>query len=414
MTCNHEASLAIDFDQPVDRRHTASLKWERYAGRDILPMWVADMDFQAPPAVLTALHQRVKHGVFGYTLPPAALIDTVVARLAREYRWQVEPGWLVWLPGLVTGLNVACRAVGEAGSGVLTTVPIYPPFLTAPAWSDRARCIAPLSLADGQWRMDFAAMERAVSHDTALMLFCNPHNPTGRAYTEAELIEVAAFCARHQLVICADEIHGGLLLDQQRRHIPIATLAPEVAARTITLMAPSKTYNIPGLGVSFAVIPDDTLRRRFRRVMDGIVPHVNALGYTAALAAYRDSDLWLDSLLDYLRGNRELVERRIAGMAGLTMPHVEATYLAWIDARGLGHPDPAAWFEQAGVGLSDGREFDGPGFVRLNFGCRRGLLQEALTRMEEAVGRGTLTDGNKELANGDQVSHRHGGAAGAR
>lgn len=395
MTGNHDVSPAIDFDRPVDRRHTASLKWERYAGRDILPMWVADMDFQAPPAVLAALHQRVEHGVFGYTLPPAELIDTVVARLARDYRWQVEPGWLIWLPGLVTGLNLACRAVGEPGSGVLTTVPIYPPFLTAPAWSDRTLCPTPLAKSGEQWRMDFTAMAQALTPGTSLLLFCNPHNPTGRAYTEAELIEVASFCERHRLVICSDEIHCGLLLDQQRRHIPIATLAPEVAARTITLMAPSKTYNIPGLGVSFAVIPDEALRRRFRQVMAGIVPHVNALGYTAALAAYRDSDPWLERLLDYLRANRDLVESRIANMAGLTMQHVEATYLAWIDARGLGHPDPAAWFEQAGVGLSDGREFDGPGFVRLNFGCQRDLLHEALTRMEKALGRTTPAVGKQ-------------------
>lgn len=386
MTGNLDTSPAFDFDRPVDRRQTASLKWERYAGRDILPMWVADMDFQAPPAVLAALHERVEHGVFGYTLPPAELVETVVARLARDYRWQVEPDWIVWLPGLVTGLNVSCRAVGKPGSGVLTTVPVYPPFLTAPPWSDRTLCTAALAQSDAGWRMDFAAMAQALVADTSLFLFCNPHNPTGRIYSEAELVEVAAFCERHDLVICADEIHCGLLLDQSRCHIPIATLAPEVAARTITLMAPSKTYNVPGLGTSFAVIPNEALRRRFQRVMAGIVPHVNALGYTAALAAYRDSAPWLASLLNYLRANRDLVERRIGGMPGLTMTHVEATYLAWIDARGLGQTDPAAWFEQAGVGLSDGRDFDGPGFVRLNFGCRRELLQEALTRMEKATG----------------------------
>jgi cystathionine beta-lyase len=389
MTGNLDPSPSFDFDRPVDRRHTASIKWERYAGRDILPMWVADMDFQAPPAVLGALRQRVEHGVFGYTMAPAALVETVVVRLARDYRWQVEPDWIVWLPGLVTGLNVACRAVGNPGSGVLTTVPIYPPFLTAPSWSERTLCTAPLARTGDSWRMDFAAMAQALIADTSLLLFCNPHNPTGRIYSEAELHEVAAFCQRHDLVICADEIHCGLLLDQHRRHIPIATLAPEVAARTITLMAPSKTYNIPGLGVSFAVIPNEKLRRRFQRVMAGIVPHVNALGYTAALAAYRESDLWHASLLDYLRANRDLVESRIGAMAGLTMTHVEATYLAWIDARALGHKDPSAWCEQAGVGLSDGREFDGPGFLRLNFGCRRELLQEALTRMEKAAGRNT-------------------------
>lgn len=375
----------FDFDHPVDRRHNASLKWERYAGRDILPMWVADMDFEASPAVLAALRQRVDHGIFGYTLPPGELVNTVVDMLAREYSWQVDPGWIVWLPGLVTGLNVACRAIGEAGNGVLTTVPIYPPFLTAPPWSDRTLCTAPLFLADDGWRMDFAAMERALTPDTSLFLFCNPHNPTGRIYSKEECNEVAEFCERHDLVLCSDEIHCGLLLDQNRPHLPIATLAPEVAARTITLMAPSKTYNIPGLGTSFAIIPSDSLRRRFQRVMAGIVPHVNALGFTAALAAYRDSASWKDGLLDYLRANRDLVEERISGMEGLAMQHVEATYLAWIDVRERGHADPAGWFEKAGVGLSDGREFDGSGFMRLNFGCQRNLLEKALDRMEEAL-----------------------------
>jgi len=186
---------------------------------------------------------------------------------------------------------------------------------------------------------------------------------------------------RHDLVIGSDDIHAGLILDPEQRHLPIATFSPETSRRTITLLAPSKTYNIPGLGCSFAVISDPGLRRSFRQAKAGIVPHVNALGYTAALAAYRDGSAWRQALLEYLRGNRDLVAEAVANMPGLAMTPVEATYLAWIDTRQSGISEPGRFFESAGVGLSDGADFDGTGFVRLNFGCPRSLLKEALRRM---------------------------------
>ncbi len=375
----------FDFDTPIDRTGTASLKWDRYLGRDILPLWVADMDFPSPPPVMTALRERIEHGVFGYTLTPAALTAAIVAMLAEEYGWQVAPEWLVWLPGLVCGLNVVCRAVGSAGSGVLTTTPAYPPFLDAPALSGRLLHTAPLVLANNRWQMDFDRLETAVTPETRLFLLASPHNPTGRVYTARELERLADFCDRHNLVLCSDEIHCGLILAPDRRHLPAATLAPEVARRTVTLMAPSKTFNLPGLGCAFAVIPDQDLRRRFRQVMAGIVPHVNALGYTAALAAYRHGAPWRDALLAYLRDNARLVGEAVAAMPGVTATPVEATYLAWLDCRATGLAEPAAFFEAAGVGLSDGREFGAPGFVRLNFGCPRATLTQALNRMHSAL-----------------------------
>jgi cystathionine beta-lyase len=200
-----------------------------------------------------------------------------------------------------------------------------------------------------------------------------------------ELAQFAEVAARHDLVIGSDEIHAGLILDKEKRHIPIATLSPETARRTITLLAPSKTFNIPGLGCSFAVIPDRELRHAFRKAMHGIVPHVNTLGYVAALAAYRDGEEWRRALIDYLRANLELVSDAVGKMPGLSMTKVEATYLAWIDTRLSGIEHPARFFEEAGVGLSDGKEFDGAGFVRLNFGCPRTLLAEALGRMKRAL-----------------------------
>jgi cysteine-S-conjugate beta-lyase len=216
-------------------------------------------------------------------------------------------------------------------------------------------------------------------------LLCNPHNPTGRVWSKTELEDFATLAERHNLIICSDEIHSGLILDEKKRHIPLAALSSEIAKRTITLNAPSKTYNIPGLGCSFAVIPDPELRRKFKAAMNGIVPHVNLLGYVAAQAAYEHGEKWRRELIAYLRGNHDLVCQTIADMPGMHTTAAEATYLSWIDTRQSGITQPARFFEQAGVGLSDGDAFGLPGYVRLNFGCRRGLLEEALKRMNKAL-----------------------------
>ena len=375
-------SSPFDFDSIIDRRDGDSLKWNKYAGRDVLPLWVADMDFVAPPAVLEALQKRVAQGCLGYAIPWTALVDSVLAHLQRQYGWRVEREWLVWLPGLVTGINVACRAVD---GGVLTVTPVYPPFLSAPRLSGRQLLSVPLRLANGGWNWDFAALEAAVTPETRLLLLCHPHNPVGRAWRADELAELSAFCQRHDLLVCSDEIHCDLVLDEGRQHLPLAAIDAEMARRCITLMAPSKTYNIPGLGCSFAVIADEALRSRFTGVMRGIVPDVNVLGLAAAQAAYGESEDWHQALIGVLRGNRDRVEAAVAALPGLSMSHVEATYLAWIDARGLGVPDPVAFFEAAGVGLSRGDDFGLPGWVRLNFGCPRATLDAALARMAKAV-----------------------------
>ena len=376
----------FDFDTPVERRATASLKWDKYRNRDIIPLWVADMDFQSPPAVIRALQQRVAYGVFGYTIAPQALNDLIVATLKNLYAWEIEPEWLVWLPGLVTGLNVVCRALGEEGDDVMTAVPVYPPFLTAPENFRRNLVKVPLEEKNNCWQFDFDRLEKSITAKTRVFILCNPHNPVGRVYTRDELETLAAICKKHDIVICSDEIHCGLILDEDKPHIPTASLDPDTAARTITLMAASKTFNLPGLGCAFAVISEKSLRRRFREAMAGIVPMVNALGYTAVRAAFEECDDWHAALLEYLRGNREIVQTAVRGMSHLSVAPIEATYLAWIDMRAAGLKNPAAFFEDAGVGLQDGNEFDGPGFVRLNFGCSRSLLKEALGRMAVALG----------------------------
>ncbi len=382
--------MSFDFDTPVERAGSDSVKWAKYAGRDIIPLWVADMDFAAPPAVLAALRERVDHGVFGYNQPTASQTEAVLAYLRRKFDWRVEAGWIVWLPGLVSGLNVACRAVGEADDAVFTATPIYPPFLGAPVDSGRRVVTAPLVRDSGGWLWDFPAVDAVLKGSRArLFQLCHPHNPTGRVWTEDELWQIAALAEKHDLVVCSDEIHNGLLLDPGCRHRVFASLSPELAARTITLMAPSKTFNIPGLGAAFAIISNPALRQGFRAAMHGIVPHVNALGMVATEAALRSSDDWHAALLDYLRGNARAVERAVAALPGLDMRPIEATYLAWIDARDFvadhGIANPARHFEQHGLGLSDGADFGAPGFLRLNFGTRRALLDAALDRLGGAV-----------------------------
>ena len=365
------------FDTPIDRSASDSIKWGKYAGQDILPLWVADMDFAAPPAVLDALHQRLEHGVLGYGAPWPSLTESVLAHLAGEYGWHVEADWLVWLPGLVTGLNVACRAVD---GDVLTATPIYPPFLSAPVFSGRQLHRFALAQTAGHWHFDLAAASAALTPQTRQLLLCHPHNPVGRCWQREELLEIATFAATKDLIVCSDEIHCGLILDADRRHIPFASLSEDAARRSITLMAPSKTFNIPGLACAFAVIPDARLRRDFTRVMQGIVPHANILGLAATEAAFRDCRDWQRELVGYLATNRDLLEQAVAALPGVAMSHVEATYLAWIDVRQLGLAAPAAHFEAHGIGLSDGADFGAPGWLRLNFGCPRSTLEKALER----------------------------------
>ena len=363
------------------------MKWDKYRDKDIIPLWVADMDFRAPPAVINALQQRIDHGVFGYAVTPESLNQTVVEMLAAEYNWSIQPQWLVWLPGLVSGLNVACRAVGQDNDRVMTAVPVYPPFLQAPENCRRHLIKVPLREQENRWCFDFERIENAITADTRLFILCNPHNPVGRVFARDELETLAAICDKHDIIICSDEVHCGLLLDADKAHLPTAALGAEVARRTITLMSPSKTFNLPGLGCAFAVISEKNLRRRFMESMSGIVPLVNALGYVAAEAAYRHCSQWHADLLDYLRQNRDRVANAIGQIPLLSMAPVEATYLAWIDVRSADLQDPVKFFEDAGIGLQDGIEFDGPGFVRLNFGCRRALLEEALKRLAGAMDR---------------------------
>jgi cysteine-S-conjugate beta-lyase len=375
----------FDFDEVIDRRGTAALKWDKYAGRDVIPMWVADMDFRSAPAIIEALKRRAEHGVFGYTDPPQELGNAIVSALERDHGWKIRHEWLMWLPGLVSGINLVCRAVGEDGDDVVTAVPVYHPFLSGPGHQRRTVTRVSMRLDGTKWVWDLERLEAAITPRTKLLLLCNPHNPVGRVFAREELSALARVAEKYDLVISSDEIHCGLVLDADKSHVPIATLGEDIAARTITLMAASKTFNLPGLGCAFAVVPNPQLRARLSLAAAGILPRVNAMGFVATLAAYRDGVSWQRALVDYLRTNRDLVIEKISRTSGLSITPIEATYLAWIGIDTGVISDPVAFFESAGIGLYDGRAFGSQGYVRLNFGCPRSLLERGLERMERAI-----------------------------
>ena len=402
--------MTFDFDTPIDRRGTASFKWELY-GPDVLPLWVADMDFASPPAVVDALERRAAHGVFGYSLVPDSLIGAIQEHLESRYGWRIEQDWIVWLPSVVPGLDLTCRAFAGDGEAVLTLTPVYPPFLAAPGDQGRRLVTVPVTPPGGpgaapparlapssdaptvravvpatDWRLPLEEIEAAITPDTRVLLFCHPHNPLGRVWRRDEIEAVVDLCRRHDLVLCSDEIHADLVLDDLA-HVPTLLTHPDAAALTVTLLSPSKTFNLPGLNFAFAVIPDEGLRRRFRAAAEGILPFPGCFAIAAAEAAYREGGPWLQELLDYLRANRDLLEGFVnERLPRVSVTHAEATYLAWIDVRALSLADPGEACRRAGVALSDGAAFGTPGYVRLNFGCPRSTLEQALERLATVLG----------------------------
>lgn len=374
--------MTYDFDAPVDRAGTWSTRWERYAGRDVIPLWVADSDFRAPPAVLEALAARVRHGVFGYTVEPEALRQAIVERMRRLYRWHVEPSWIVFLPGVVPGLHLAARKLVPQDGHVLVPTPVYQHLKRAAELAPRAHSDVPLLLREGRWVLDEETLRNSVTPQSRLFFLCNPQNPGGTAYRRAELERLAEIT--RDLLIVSDEIHCDLILDSGLTHVPIASLAPEVSRRTVTLMSASKTFNFPAAGCAWAIVEDPKLRRAFSADVHAHVLHSpSVFGYVATLAAYGHGDAWLAAQLDYLRGNRDRVERGLP----LPMAHVEATYLAWIDCSDLHVDNPHEYFLKHGVALSPGAQFGDARFVRLNFATQRARLDAALARMRAAAER---------------------------
>jgi len=384
--------MPYDFDRIIDRRNTESNKWHKYPP-DVLPLWVADMDFASPEPVIRALRERVEHGVFGYGVEQPEFHQVMHDRFLKRYGWKVEPEAMVLMPGVTPGNNTACRAFGGPGDGIVMQLPVYPPILRLPDNVGMSRDAASLVRgSDGRYTIDFDVFERAITPLTRMFVLCNPHNPVGRVFTREELLRMAEICLRHNLIICADEVHGDLIYTGHR-HVPIASLDPEIEARTITLLAPSKTFNLAGLKTSMAVIPNQALREKFMAARVDMVQTGNILGYTAMLAAYRDGQPWLDELLRYLESNRDFLVKHVrSNFPGIEMGVPEGTYLAWLDCRRAGIPrsDPFTFFLESGrVAFNDGTTFGpgGEGFVRLNFGCPRSLLVQGLERMAAALAR---------------------------
>ena len=374
------------FDTVINRRGTGCIKYDRRPELD--PFWVADMDFASAPVILEALHRRLDHGIFGYAQAHDGLNAAIIDYLRDRRGASVPLEHIVHLGGLVPALSLAIRAFCTPEEAAATCTPVYPPFLGTHRDAHAQLISLDHTKVDGQWKFDWDAMENAVTPQTKVFLLCNPQNPLGRVFSKEEVTRLATFCEKHDLVLVSDEIHCDLIFDEVATpHFSALNLPENLAKRTITLLSPSKTWNIAGLGYAFAVIPDDTIRRKFTAARGHTLSEINALAYYAAEAAYRDGEPWRVELIAYLKTNRDiLVEFINTRCPGLKVEAGEATYLAWIDARGMGVENPAQHFEKkAGLFLSDGTYFGWPGWIRFNFGCPRARMLEGLEKMAAAV-----------------------------
>jgi len=367
-----------NFETPIARRGTGSLKWDRRA--DLDPFWVADMDFISPPEVLSAIRERVDHGVFGYAVPHPSLLETLQGYLQNRLGYSAPEEEIVHLGGLVPALSLAVRAFGKPGESLLTCTPIYPPFLGIHNDASMELQTVDHLEVEGSWTFDWDALEAKVIPQTKLFVLSNPQNPMGRVFTKEEMIRLATFCEKHDLILLSDEIHCDLILDEEKTpHFSALNLPDALRDRTITLLAPSKTYNIAGLGYAFAVIPNDSIRRRFAAARGHTLPEINCLAYYAAEAAYKHGEPWRQDLLAYLRTNRDLLTSTLREkLPAAAVPKIEATYLAWIDCTALAHETPNQALEEAGLFLSDGAFFGHDRCLRLNFGTQTERLQSAL------------------------------------
>ncbi len=384
---------AYDFDEIIDRRGHHSAKWGAVEG-DCLPMWVADMDFRSPPSAIEAMIERARHGVFGYTLDPPKLKDVVVERMSRLYNWEITPDDVLFSPGLVLALCATCSGFGEPGDSVLIQTPVYGSFFKAVRANRKFSASIDMEyIADGthtfHYENNYDEFE-LVARDpqTSIHLQCNPQNPAGFIYARAELEQIAEICLRHKLLIVADEIHSDLILEGE--HIPIATLDAEIAQNTLTMIAPSKTYNLAGMACSVLIAQNKEIRETMAAALQSISAHVNIMGYEAAYGAYTGGDEWLRQALIYLKDNREFALDYIhKHMPQIHTTVPDSTYLLWMDMRDLPIVGDAAEFcrNQAGMAPSPGEFFGeaGKGFVRLNFGCPRATLELGLERLRRAV-----------------------------
>jgi len=395
--------MKYDFDQVCDRRNTNCAKWDAvktiFGRDDIIPMWVADMDFPVATPIVEALKKRAEHPFYGYTQAGTGIIDSVVERMERKFNWKIRPEWVVLTPGVVPALNVAIRAVSHPGDEIILQPPVYYPFFSAVTGSGCQIIYNQLKLVNGQYEIDFADLEKSfhsragmhpVSSRIKAIVLCNPQNPIGRLWSKDELIRLGEIALRHGAIVISDEIHCEILF-KGYRHTPFAAISEEFAANSIICMAPSKTFSLAGLEASSIIIPDKRLRDNFNNIRAGILPGPNLFGLIALEAAYRYGDEWLEQVLDYLQANLDfLIDYFKKKIPEIKVIKPQGTYLVWLDCRGLGLADMelrAFMREKARLGLDDGFLFGpgGSGFQRMNIACPRSILGEALNRLEMAV-----------------------------
>jgi cysteine-S-conjugate beta-lyase len=373
--------MNFDFDKIIDRSNTNSWKWEKYP-KEVLPFWIADMDFESPIQIKDALKKSIDSGVYGYNQTFPELVDVFIERLKHRHKLKVELEAIVLLPGMVPALYATANMFK---GGIVTNTPVYRPFIESSLQASSNSKFIPFIEKNNRWEMDFDKMESIIDPDDKVFMLCNPHNPNGRVFTKKELLKLGEICKKHDLIICSDEIHCDLILDNTKEHISIASLNTDLENRTITLLAPSKTFNIAGLGCTFAVIPNKELRDQFKKTIYGIIPHPSGLSMEAALAAYKFGETWRLSLIDYLKNNHDYLQAEINSINGLSMKNCEATYLAWINFEDLNRSDFVMELEKHGVGVQDAKIFGGENYFRFNFGTQKSRINEGIKRIKSAL-----------------------------
>ena len=387
--------MVYDFDKVIERRNTHSVKWDNldksFGADDILPMWVADMDFPCPQPILDSIEKRNKHGILGYTTRPESLHESIINWMKKRHGWNIKKEWLVYSPGVVTSLNLAVMTFTRPGDSVIIQSPVYPPFFSVVKNNDRIIALNPLIEESGNYSIDFESLEKEMAAGSKMMILCSPHNPVGRVWTKSELDKLAQLCEKYGVLMVSDEIHSDLILPGNK-HIPIATVSEYMKQNSITCIAPSKTFNIPGLTTSVAIIPNPKLRLKFLKTINRIgIGMSNIFGIVATEAAYTHGEPWLEELIKYLAGNvNYLLEYFNTNIPEIKVTKPQGTYLVWLDCRALnmdGKRLHRFMIKQGKIGLNNGLDFGpgGEGFLRINVACPRATLEEGLKRINKAV-----------------------------
>ena len=373
----------IEFDQPIDRQNTDSIRWDRY-DKDVIPLWVADMDFRSPACVIEALRKRVEHGIFGYTHEPKELKEKIVDYVYLQFNWKISEDWIVFIPSVVSGLYSAASQYAKKDDHILVPRPVYHHLRWAPQKAERDFSEVELICENNRIYINESTLQDRKEKNTSLFMFCNPHNPGGTVYSKKELEAIANFCIKNNILICSDEIHAGMVLDD-KKHIPIASISSEISKKTITLMSLNKTFNFPGVGTAWAISENKELRDSIRQGVGTIIPETQIFGYTSTLAALDEGEAWRKNLLQYLKKNRKLVQEKMMTIKGLNLYTIEASYLAWISYEKSQYKDLSKLFVDHGVAVQPGSMFNEDKHFRLNFATQSNILEEALVRIQRAL-----------------------------